>query len=187
MPPRIPPLAPPYAPEVKAALDKWMPPGTGAPPLALFRTLARNEGLSERMRPLGAHLLGRGRLPARVRELLILRTSFRTGAEYEWGVHATAFSEIVGLDDAALQATCAREPAGDDAPILRFVDELCDTSTVSDATWAAMAARFGAEDLLEMIAVVGFYHLIAFMLNAVGIEREPWARRFPAGAGALVE
>jgi hypothetical protein len=45
-----------------------------------------------------------------------------------------------------------------------------------------VAARFGAEDLLEMIAVVGFYHLIAFMLNAVGIEREPWARRFPAGA-----
>ena len=176
---RIAPLAPPYSPEVKAALDKWMPPGTGAPPLALFRTLARNEALSERMRTLGAYLLGRSRLPARVRELLILRTSARTGAEYEWGVHVTAFSETVGLDEAAVRATCAAEVTGADALLCRFVDELCDASTVTDETWAALATRFGPEDLLELIAVVGFYHLIAFMVNAVGVEREPWAARFP--------
>src|SRR5438552_8948232 len=90
--PRIAPLEPPYAPEALEALTKWMPPGSGAEPLKLFRTLTRHPTLSARMRPLGAALLGRGTIPLRARELLILRTCARCGAEYEWGVHVTAFA-----------------------------------------------------------------------------------------------
>jgi len=175
---RIAPLEPPYAPEIQTFLDKWMPPGTGRPPLALFRTLVRHPLLSERLRPLGAFILGKSRIPPRVRELLILRTSVRNGAEYEWGVHVSAFAAAVGLDEDAVHATVAAEPAGADAPILRFVDELCDRGTVADATWAELAARFSPEELLEMLAVVGFYHLIAFVANATQIEREDWAARF---------
>src|SRR5690349_15021200 len=98
-PPRIAPIDPPYAPDVAAWLAKWMPPGQAAPPLALFRTLARHPSLGDRMRPLGSALLGRGALPPRVRELLLLRTCARCGAEYEWGVHVTAFAAAVGLDE----------------------------------------------------------------------------------------
>src|SRR5258706_2886702 len=116
---RIAPLDPPYAPAVQASLEKWMPPGGGIEPLKLFRTIVRQERLSERMRGLGAALLGRGLVPPRLRELLILRTCARCGAEYEWGVHVTAFSAAVGLDDALVRATTApadaREATGDDA------------------------------------------------------------------------
>ena len=177
---RIPPLDPPYPPALRAALQAWMPSGTGAPPLGVHRTLARHDDLSERLRALGAFLLGHGRLPSRVRELLVLRTCARTGAESEWGVHVTAFAEAIGLDDATLAATVAPEPAGPDADLLRFADELHDRATVSDATWAALAARFEPEDLLEMLALVGFYHLIAFVENGAGVPREAWAARFPA-------
>jgi len=183
---RIAPMDPPYAEEVKAALEKWMPPGSPMEPLRLFRTLERNHALADRLRGVGALFLGRHALtPPRLRELLILRTCARAGAEYEWGVHVTAFAAAVGLDDAAVRATAARSPGearldeGDDAMALRLADELHDDATVSPALWALLSARFGDEQLLEMIGVVGFYHLVSFTIQAAGVEREPWAARFP--------
>lgn len=186
MSPRIPPIQPPFAPEIRASLDKWMPPGAGVEPLELFRTIVRHERLSERMRGLGAALLGRALVPPRVREILVLRTCARCGAEYEWGVHVTAFAASVGLDDAVVRATFERSPAtaaratDDDAILFRLADELHDTAAVSDATWGLLAARFGDAELLEMMAIVGFYHLVSFVANGAAVEREPWAARFPA-------
>jgi len=186
---RIAPLTPPYPPEIEAALAKWMPPGSAIEPLRLFRTLERNHLLAERLRGVGAVFLGRhALLPPRVREVLILRTCARTGAEYEWGVHVAAFARAVGLDDAAVRATALRTPgdarlAGDDdALALRLADELHETSAIAPALWALLAARFSEAELLEMIAIVGFYHLIAFVLGGVAVEHEPWAARFPAAA-----
>ena len=93
MPPRIAPVGPPYS----ASLLKWMPPGAAVEPLKLFRTLAVNQELADRMRPLGAGLLAHGRLSQRERELVIDRACGRAGAEYEWGVHVAAFGAAAGL------------------------------------------------------------------------------------------
>ncbi len=177
---RIAPLTPPYEPEIEAALAKWMPPGIPVPPLALFRTLAHHPMLFERMRPLGAGLLGRGTLPARIRELLILRTSARCGARYEWGVHVAAYALAVGLDDALVRATATGGTADrDDGLALRVADELHDRGALTDATFAAARARFGDAGVLEMAGVAGFYHLIAFVIGAAGVALEPWAAPFP--------
>jgi 4-carboxymuconolactone decarboxylase len=184
--PRVAPVDPPYAPDVAQSLAKWMPPGSGAEPLMLFRTLARHPLLSERMRPLGAALLGRGTIPLRARELLILRTCARCGAEYEWGVHVTAFAAAAGLDDDAIRATLAPEPvlaSESDALLFRFADELHDTATVSDAVWTPLAAKFSDAELLEMIAIAGFYHLISFTVNAARTPREAWAASFKSAHG----
>ena len=152
--PRIKPLEPPYAPETADALAKWMPPGTGMPPLALFRTLARHPMLRDRMRPLGSGLLAKGTLPPRVRELLILRTSARCGAGYEWSVHVAAYARAVGLDEAAIACTIAGEPADPaDALAIRIADELHESATLSDATFAAAHAAFGDEGILEVAAL----------------------------------
>ena len=182
--PRMEPLSPPYAPEVQAALEKWMPPGSGVEPLRLFRTLAKNARLADRMRGLGGALLGGSGLPLRVRELLILRTTARCGAEYEWGVHVSAFAASVGLEEHVVAATAQQKRTGgalpgEDEVLLALVDELHDTASVSDETWSALAGRFDETQILEMLAVVGFYHLISYVVNGVRIEREPWARSFP--------
>jgi hypothetical protein len=50
---RIAPLEPPYESGIEELLAKWMPPGAGVAPLALFRTLAVHNDLAARMRPLG--------------------------------------------------------------------------------------------------------------------------------------
>src|SRR5262249_26602305 len=100
IPPRIEPLTPPYEPAIAATLAKWMPPDRDdIEPLALFRVLAVHDELFSRSLPLGAGILGHGRITPREREIVIHRTCALAGAEYEWGVHATAFAPLVELTD----------------------------------------------------------------------------------------
>src|SRR5450631_1438214 len=135
--PRIAPLEPPYSREIDESLRRWMPPGSGADPLALFRTLNLHAELASRMRPLGAGILGHGLIEPRERELMILRTCARAGAEYEWGVHAVAFGAAAGLTDAQIRAS-ARGSADDaaweegDRALIALADELHEGAVVSD-------------------------------------------------------
>jgi alkylhydroperoxidase family enzyme len=181
-PPRITPVAPPYEPDTAEMLRKWMPPGAAVEPLRLFRTLVVHPDLAARMRPLGAGLLGHGLVPARDRELVILRTCARAGAEYEWGVHAVAFARAVGLDDAEVAASA--DPAPQDALLFRLADELHDTTRVSDALWAELATHYTQPQLLELLVLAGWYRLLAGVINGAAVEREPWAARFPAATAA---
>lgn len=182
--PRIAPVEPPYEPEIDAILKKWMPPGAETEPLRLFRTLAVHDELASRMRPIGAGILGHGRVEPRQREIVIHRTCARAGAEYEWGVHVLAFGKPLGLSDEQIAATVhgsAEDPAWSerDALLIRLADELHDTSTVTDALWADLAAHFGDDQLLELVITAGWYRLLSYVINAAGVEHEPWAARFP--------
>jgi alkylhydroperoxidase family enzyme len=182
--PRISPLQPPYEPEMAAMLAKWMPPASEVEPLALFRTLAVHDGLFSRMRPLGAGLLGHPRLDPRERELLILRTCARAGAEYEWGVHAVAFARPLGLSDEQIAATvlgAAEDPAWPqaDAQLIEAADALYDTNGIPEVLWAKLSARLGEDQLLELVVVCGWYRTISYVINAARVELEPWAERFP--------
>jgi alkylhydroperoxidase family enzyme len=166
-------------------LRKWMPPGSPLEPLTLFRTLAVHDELASRMRPLGAGILGHGRVEPRARELVIDRTCARAGAEYEWGVHVVAFGAAVGLTEEQLEATAAAEAddpvwSADDALLIRLADELYDTGDLSDPTWDALAARYEPDQLLELVVIAGWYRLLSYVINVVRIEAEPWAARFPS-------
>jgi alkylhydroperoxidase family enzyme len=182
--PRIAPLRAPYEPAIETLLTKWMPPGSSIEPLRLFRTLAVHDELAARMRPLGAGILGHGRIDPREREIVIHRMCARTGAEYEWGVHVIAYGKPLGLTDAQIAATVtsdADDPAWSDTDrlLIRLVDELHDTCTIKAALWSELAERYRDDQLLELLITAGWYRLLAGVINAVGIELEPWAARFP--------
>jgi alkylhydroperoxidase family enzyme len=172
---RIRPLDPPYSPEVEEYLSKLMPPGIE--PLNLFRTLARNFDLASRMRPLGAGLLAHGTIEPAERELVILRTTWLSGAEYEWGVHASLFKE---LSPEKIRATTgpADRWRGSDALLIRLCDELHETAQVSDKLWEALRDQWTDAQLLEMVILAGWYRTISYVINALQIEPEPWAARF---------
>jgi len=183
-PARIAPLDPPYPPPVAAALERIMP--AGVPPLTLFRTLAVNERVF--LRVMAGGLLDRGSISLREREIVIDRTCARCRAEYEWGVHVAFFAERVALTADEVAATCAADPeATPFAPrerlLLRLVDELHDTAQVGDGLWPALRAEWSDAQLVELVALVGFYHLISFAVNAFRVPLEPYAARFPAAAG----
>lgn len=162
-----------------------MPPGAETEPLKLFRTLVVNDELASRMRPLGAGILGHGRVEPREREIVIHRTCARAGAEYEWGVHVLAFGKPLGLTDEQITATVHGAPddpawSTDDARLIRLADELHKTATVSGPLWAQLAERFSSGQLLELVITAGWYRLLSYVINAAGVEHEPWAARFPA-------
>src|SRR5580658_9931865 len=60
----------------------------------LFATVLRHPKLFQRWQALGGMLLFRGLLPARDREILILRTAANTTSDYEWGQHARIAADI---------------------------------------------------------------------------------------------
>lgn len=185
--PRIAPLEPPYGPELKAMLDKWMPPGSGMEPLALFRTLGRHAELASRARPLGAGILGKGRVPPRLREVMIHRTCALTGAEYEWGVHVMGFGKPLGFTDAQLHSTVHGSAndgswAPDERAVFSLADELHHTSTVSAELFEELGRHVDEEQLVELCLTSGWYHAISYVVNVAGVELEPWAARFPERA-----
>jgi len=136
---------------------------------------------------MGSYVLGkkpdreRG-LPSRVRELVILRTCARCRCEYEWGVHATVFAARVGIAEAEVAATVLGTPADfltGDADVIAACDELHDAGAVADPTWQRLRAALGEEQLIELCAVAGWYHAIAYVASSAGVALEPWAARFP--------
>ena len=186
--PRIAPIEPPYEPEIEEALLRWMPPGAPFEPLKLFRTLMVHPELASRMRPLGAALLGHPTVEPREREIVIHRATARAGAEYEWGVHVIGFGRPLGLTGEQLAATArgtADDPAWSDRDrlLVRLVDELHDTATVSDELWSGLAREWSPPQLLELVVCAGWYRLISQVINTARIELEPWAERFPAADG----
>ena len=171
--PRIPPLPPEDRSEKQTELLGTALTVDGKE-LNIFTTLVRHPRLYRRWTAFGGVLLT-GRLPARDRELLILRTGHRCDAAYEWAQHV-AIGRAAGLTDDEIARVAAGPDAGgwptDDAVVLRAADELHTDSRIGDATWAALAARYDEQQMTEIPMVVGQYHLVAFTLNSLGVQLE---------------
>jgi alkylhydroperoxidase family enzyme len=153
-------------------------------PLNIFRTLAHNEPLNKAFLKLGGHLLGGGVLPAREREIVILRVGWRAGSEYEFGQH-TAIGKKAGLRDEEISrlADCGSgswDPG--DETLIRFVDELCDTDSVGDQTWQLLANRWSDAEMLELLVLAGYYRLVSGVLNSVRVALEPGTPGWPEDA-----
>ena len=64
--------------------------------------------------------------------------------------------------------------------VMRLADQLHDTSRVDDPLWTELSGRFAADQLVELIVLAGLYHAVSFATNAIGIEQEVFAPRFPS-------
>ncbi len=178
---RIAPAEPPYSEPVAAALQRLMP--EGVPPLVLFRTLAVNERVFSRL--MAGGLLDKGSVSLRERELVIDRTCWRCGSEYEWGVHVAFFGERVRLTPEEVRGLCMDDvDATPFSPrerlLLRLCDELHASSTVSDALWEQLAREWAPGQLLELLVLAGYYHTISFLTNALRLPLESFGARFPS-------
>ena len=179
--PRIAPAEPPYEPEIAAALERIMPPGL--PPLLLFRTMARSPRVFEKM--FAGGLLDKGPLGLRHREIVIDRTTARLGCEYEWGVHVALFAERAGFTSEQVAATVSGASdetcwAAEEQALIALVDDLVECRTIGERTWARLTAHFDEAQILEAIALVGYYHTISFLCVGLALPLETYAARFPA-------
>jgi alkylhydroperoxidase family enzyme len=179
--PRLPPCDPPYDPSTAEDFAKIMPPGVL--PIRLFRTLAHNPRVLRRVRRGG--LLDPGSISLREREVVILRTTALCRSEYEWGVHIVFFGKAAGFTPEQLAATVTGDPAAfpeGERLLLELCDALHRTAAVPDELWQRLARAYRPDQLVELLALAGQYHTIAYVTNALQIEPEDGAPRFPVAA-----
>lgn len=183
--PAVPRLAPADPAELDDATRALLEAASGGLGQAgnLFATLARHPELFRRWGGFGGLLLN-GALPARERELVILRVGWLCRAPYEYGQHVL-IARRAGISDDEIAAVSA----GPDAPgwtdreraVLRAVDELHGGFGLTQPTWDALARHWDEHQLLELLFTVGQYHLVAMVGNAVGIQPEDGVPPLPPG------
>ena len=144
--------------------------------LNIFATLAHHPRILKRWSAFGGTLLFGGELPARDRELLILRTAWLCKAQYEWGQHVL-IGRASGITDDEIERIPDVEISDDwgslERALLCAADELHERSAISDQTWEVLASEYDYQQLIEVCMVVGQYHMVAFTLNSLGVELEP--------------
>jgi len=151
-------------------------------PLNIFRTLAHHPKLMKRWLVFGNHVLAKSTLPARDRELAILRVGWLCRAGYEWGQHA-----VIGRASGLSEEEIARIPDGPEAPgwepfdaaILRAVDELHGDAFLSDETWQALSGRYDTLQIMDLIFAVGQYQLVCMALNSLGVQLDSGIQGLP--------
>jgi alkylhydroperoxidase family enzyme len=110
-------------------------------------------------------------LPPRNRELLILRTAWNCKSAYEWSRHAGPRKDCLSeLEVKNIPAGPTAESWSKlDATLLTAADELHDQSRLSADTWSNLAQHFTQQQLIELVMLVGAYHLVAFSTNSFGV------------------
>lgn len=143
--------------------------GSVAGPFALL--MSRPE-LASCVAAVGQILRFHGELPGDLREVAILATANARECSYEWQYHVPlARAEGVGTSFIAelRQGREIKAPTPE-ALIFAYVTELCRANRVTDATHDALAAAIGPAAVLELSALVGYYTMLACVLNAAQIE-----------------
>jgi 4-carboxymuconolactone decarboxylase len=133
-------------------------------------TLVRHPDLTKAFLGFSIHLLYRSTLPERLRELTILRVAHRHACEYE-SHHHTDIAREAGFTDTEIEA--ARLGKADDEfeqTLLAAVDELLDTSRLSEPTWGALGTQLDDKQRLDLVFTVGGYSAMAMAFNTFGIE-----------------
>ena len=167
--------------EVRELLEPTRGGVGGGAVLNIFATLAHHPKLLKRWNVFGNHVLFKSSLPARDREILILRIGWLWQAEYEWGQHVV-IGKRVGLSDEDIE----RIRTGPDAPgwdpfeaaLVRAADELHADAFVSDATWKSLAERYETRQLMDVVFTVGQYTVVSMALNTFGVQLDPGIKGF---------
>jgi alkylhydroperoxidase family enzyme len=171
--PRISPLAlDTLTPDQNAALARATLPGR--PPLNIFRTLAHAPEALTNFLAWGSYILSKqNSLPAREREIVVLRIGFLCGSGYEWTQHVP-IGQRAGLTDAEIAAikTGAGAPnwSPADAALIRACDDLHARQFVSGETWTALKAHFGDRQCMDAVFTAGQYTQVSMMLNTFGVQ-----------------
>ncbi len=151
--------------------------------LSVFRVALHQPRVAVALYGLLDALLFRGSLDARLRELLIMRIGWITGAKYEWTQH-WHFAERVGLPAADVLAvrdwrsSTRLGPA--DRAVLAAVDDTLEHGKISDAVWAECMRHVGsAEQLLEMVIAIGNWNMFSQLLRSLEIPLEEGVKGWP--------
>ncbi len=152
--------------------------------LNIFKLMAVAERNFIPMLELGGTILARQQLDGKLRELAILLVAADSGARYEWVQHVP-IGKRAGISDAqvsAIEKLDLEAPCFDDTEklLLRFTREVERNVKPSPETFDAMARRFPPREIVELVVAIGFYMLVARLMEVAEIDLEP-----PAGEAVI--
>jgi 4-carboxymuconolactone decarboxylase len=114
-------------------------------------------------------------------ELMVIVVARHWTSQFEWWAHARLAREN-GLPETIVQAIQERQipyfDDEDDRLIYEVTRELCESRTLSQGSYDRALGALGEELLVELIAGISVYTMIAMQLNAFDVE-------IPAGAVPL--
>jgi 4-carboxymuconolactone decarboxylase len=164
-------------PEQKAMADAVLA-GPRASLNGPFNVMLRSPDLGDRLQKVGEYVRFKTSIPPRLNELAILVTARAWTAQYEWYAHYQ-YAVKAGLPAAVADDIAAgKRPTkmeSDEAMVYDFTRELIDTKQVSDANFNAVKDKFGERGVVDLVGLVGYYHIVSMLLN---VDRYP----LPEGA-----
>ena len=144
-----------------------------------FVPLLRSPEVMNRARAMGDYLRFKSALPPRLSEFVILMTARKWTQNYEWNAHAP-LAQKGGLQPSIVDAIAeGRRPAQmakDEQALYDLVDELHRNQSVSDPTYANAVAAVGEQGLIDAVALVGQYTMLAMVLNTARTPLPPGAK-----------
>ena len=191
--PRIPPLATEdWNDEIDSALSvlSTHAPGSEArkltpetrPKSNILGIYAWHPELMRGWMPYSNHLRN-STLGDRIREIVIIRTTWLGKGEYEWAQHVRMSRAAGWLTDeelAALEVGAGGEAWSEaDRVLLQAIDELCIDKNLSDETWSALESNFDRRQILDLLFTVGTYDFHCTVFRAIGLQLEPGMEPFP--------
>lgn len=142
--------------------------------LNVYRTMARHPALLAAWAPLRQHVVLKTALGQQLSEIVILRTGYRLHSAYEWAHHVVR-GRACGISDTRLASILGQiehmEP--DDGVVCAAVDELFEHHCLSSERQEQVSLLVGEDGLLDLIATVGFYTTLGFILKSFQVPLEP--------------
>jgi alkylhydroperoxidase family enzyme len=147
--------------------------------------MAHNKTISKAIGRFAGTVLTETTIPARQRELAILRMGWNCQAVYEFGQH-TLFGRDAGLDDREIYLVTRPLSQGNwsdaDRAVLQATDDLYTDDCVTDATWADLGKHFSVPEVMEIIASACCYRVVSSFLNSCGVQLDEGVPGWPAAA-----
>lgn len=151
--------------------------------LNIFTALANHPRLLKKWLVFGGYVLTESTLPARERELVILRVGWRCDAAYEFGQHRI-IGRRAGLTDDEIRRLTIDEIGAEwperDRVLLRATDRLVAERRIDDDTWRALSADWSRQQLMDLVFTAGQYVLASMALNAFEVPMDEGLEGFPS-------
>jgi 4-carboxymuconolactone decarboxylase len=143
-----------------------------------YNVFLRSPEMGDLAQKFGDYTRFHSAVPKKLNEFAIIITARYWNSQYEWLAHRKYASDD-GLSPEIIEAVATgRRPttmSPDEEAVYNFCTEMLDTKQVSDSAFAAAKAQLGEQGVVDLVAVMGYYHLVAMTLN---LDRYP----LPEGA-----
>lgn len=133
-----------------------------------FVPMVRSPGLMRQVQKVGEYIRYNTRLDRRLGEMAALMAARNWTQQYEWHGHYPQAIKAGLKESIAIAIAEGRRPTGmaeDEEILYDFLTELFANKGVSDATYAKTLAKFGEELLVDICGNVGYYTMLAMLMN----------------------